>query len=223
MTFRVMQSLFNCVPKSSRVTPFAGFLLKSSPALTKPSAQSFVQFSPSKSKHPVSGLASLFARNCQVQQPSFIGTANNLSPFFYQPQRNFHLLTQLTVKKSIFSSTLISDISQQTRTVTKFSLRKGRRKTVKAVVCRFYRLDWGIWIHPRSGRHRKLWKKGKLRRKRLRMHVFTNAWQTRTLERMTTKYWHKKKYWVDDPYEPYHKRDNFPITKNTRNIYDQLI
>jgi large subunit ribosomal protein L35 len=109
-----------------------------------------------------------------------------------------------------------------TRSVVKFGRLKGRRKTVKAVLKRFYRLDWGIWIHPKAGRHRHLWQKGKLQKKRARQHVFCNAWHTRTLERMTTKYWHKKKYWVDDIYEPYHSRPDFWITKNTKNIVHQL-
>jgi hypothetical protein len=32
--------------------------------------------------------------------------------------------------------------TQQNRSLTKFSLKKGKRKTVKTVVDRFYRLGW---------------------------------------------------------------------------------
>lgn len=32
--------------------------------------------------------------------------------------------------------------NQQNRNLTKFSLKKGKRKTVKAVIDRFYRLGW---------------------------------------------------------------------------------
>jgi len=129
-------------------------------------------------------------------------------------QRSYHTLTQHLSSNLPF---LHLDLSNQTRSVVKFSIGKGKRKTVKAVVRRFYRLDWGIWIHPKSGRHRRLYRKGRLRRNRVRQHVFCNATQTKLLDRMTTRYWHKKKYWVDDPYENYHTRDNFPITANLRN------
>lgn len=199
-----MQSLFHALPKTSSCAYNPRFIFKTvANGLDSQQTRSII-------------LASKF-------RPLLLRQGTTSSGSCYQPrQNNYHLLTQsakpilpLTQETGVFTN--------QVRTVTKFSLRKGKRKTVKAVVERFYRLDWGIWIRPKSGRHHKLWKKGKLRRKRLRQHVFTNAWHTRTLERMTTKYWHKKKYFVDDPYESYHKRDNFAITKNTRNIKDQLV
>ncbi|CAH2059461.1 unnamed protein product, partial [Iphiclides podalirius] len=37
------------------------------------------------------------------------------------------------------------------RTVIKFSLKRGKRKTVKAVVKRFFRLHWGGWIRTKVG------------------------------------------------------------------------
>jgi len=209
MAFRTLQSLLCALPSK---TSFSRCLFKSTVNSTGPlpptgayiKSQSIANFSPIK------------------YSPLVFSSSSTLIPFTQPQTRNFHVLANLT--KSILQLYGQGiNLSNQIRTVTKFSMRKGRRKTVKAVVRRFYRLDWGIWIRPRSGRHKKLWKKGKLRRKRLRQHVFTNAWQTRTLERMTTKYWHKKKYWVDDPYESYHTRDNFRITKNTRNIVDQLV
>jgi hypothetical protein len=36
---------------------------------------------------------------------------------------------------------------QQTRTVTKWSMNKGKRKSVKAVTQRFYRLEWYYWLN----------------------------------------------------------------------------
>jgi len=98
------------------------------------------------------------------------------------------------------------------RSVVRFSALNGKRKTVKAVIKRFYRLNWGIWIRPRAGRHKKLWKKNAARRKRARTHVFCNATQTYMLDKMVAKFWRKKTYYVDDPYESYHKRENFWIT-----------
>ncbi|XP_014235462.1 39S ribosomal protein L35, mitochondrial [Trichogramma pretiosum] len=98
------------------------------------------------------------------------------------------------------------------RTVTKFSLRTAKRKSVKTVLRRFYRLHWGIWIHTRSGRHRHLWKKRAKRKKRLRTHVFCNATQSRLLDKMVTMFWRRPKYYPDDIYNPYHTREEFYFT-----------
>jgi len=159
-----------------------------------------------------SQMNSLFASNKSAPQP--------LLPMI-QPQqhRNFHLLLPKTNSKLLEKPKLQLklDIADQQRTVTKFSMKKGRRKTVKCIPRRYYRLDWGIWIRPISGRHRHLWRKGKLRRKRIRNHVFVNTWHNKVLERMTTKFWKKKKYYVDDPYESYHTRPDFAVTKGDKN------
>lgn len=97
--------------------------------------------------------------------------------------------------------------------MTKFSLQKGKRKTVKAVLKRFYRLDWGGWIRTRAGRHKRLWKKSPALKKRLKEHVFVNATQATLLDKMVTNYWKRPKYYIDDPYEPYHTREEFNITR----------
>ncbi|XP_003426692.1 39S ribosomal protein L35, mitochondrial [Nasonia vitripennis] len=99
------------------------------------------------------------------------------------------------------------------RTVTKFSLTKGKRKSVKTVLKRFYRLHWGIWIRTRAGRHRHLWKKSNAQRRRSKQHVFTNASQSWMLDKMVTKFWRRPKHWVDDPYNPYHTREEFMYTR----------
>ncbi|CAH4037037.1 39S ribosomal protein L35, mitochondrial [Pieris brassicae] len=99
------------------------------------------------------------------------------------------------------------------RTVTKFSLKRGKRKTVKAAVRRFFRLDWGGWIRTKVGRNKKIWKKSQPQRRRLRQHVFCNATQSTLLDKMVTKFWKKPKYYVDDPYAPYHTREEYHITR----------
>ncbi|KYM99577.1 PREDICTED: 39S ribosomal protein L35, mitochondrial [Cyphomyrmex costatus] len=104
-------------------------------------------------------------------------------------------------------------INVPVRTVIKFSMSRGKRQTVKTVLKRFYRLNWGIWIRTRSGRHNKLWTKSTSRKKRLRKHVFCNATQSTLLDKMVSKYWKRRHYYVDDPYEPYHDREEFIITR----------
>ncbi|XP_053619578.1 large ribosomal subunit protein bL35m [Plodia interpunctella] len=99
------------------------------------------------------------------------------------------------------------------RTVTKFSLKKGKRKTVKAVIKRFFRLDWGGWIRTKAGRQKRLWKKSIAKRTRLRTHVLCNATQNTLLDKMVTKFWKRPKYYVDDPYTPYHTREEFYVTR----------
>ncbi|CAG7819504.1 unnamed protein product [Allacma fusca] len=129
------------------------------------------------------------------------------------PQRGFHLLKQLTpeVKEKLFPLQNGTPLVESSRGLVQYGF-KGRRKTVKAVVHRFFRLDWGAWIRPRTGRHNKLWKKGTKQRKRARTHVFCNSQQSFMLDKMVTRFWHRKKYYVDDPYESYHTRPNFWIT-----------
>jgi len=73
----------------------------------------------------------------------------------------------------------------------------------------------GIWIRTKCGRQKKLWKKPAARKRRLRQHVFCNAKQSSLLDKMTTKYWKKRRYYPDDPYEPYHDREEFSLTRKT--------
>lgn len=85
-------------------------------------------------------------------------------------------------------------------------MQKGKRKSVKAATYRFYRLHWGGWIRPRCGRHKKLHKKTAPRKRRLRQHVLVNSQQATLLDKMVTMFWKRPKYYIDDPYEPYHTR-----------------
>lgn len=104
-----------------------------------------------------------------------------------------------------------SPLMEQIRTKVRYSLKKGKPKSVKAVTDRFYRLNWGIWIRTRVGRAKRLWKKTSARKYRLRQHVFCNKTQSKLLDKMVTRFWRKPKYWVNDPYEPYHSRSNFDL------------
>ncbi|VVC90269.1 unnamed protein product [Leptidea sinapis] len=122
------------------------------------------------------------------------------------------------VNSSIINNRQILDIYNKIeptpiRTVTKFSLRKGKRKSVKAVLKRFMRLEWGAWIRTKVGRHKRMWKKSQPQRRRLRQHVFCNATQSTLLDKMVTRFWKKPKYYVEDPYAPYHTREEFHLTR----------
>ncbi|XP_019725806.1 large ribosomal subunit protein bL35m [Hippocampus comes] len=109
-------------------------------------------------------------------------------------------------------SALIPAGSQQpSRTLTYCSLRKGKTKTVKSVTQRFMRLHCGLWIRRKAGYKKKLWKKKPARRKRLREHVFCNKTQCRLLDKMTSPFWKRRNWFVDDPYLKYHDRVNLKL------------
>lgn len=108
--------------------------------------------------------------------------------------------------------------SQPSRSVIKFSLRRGRRKSVHAVLLRFYRLNSGLWIHPIAGRKKHLWKKNNEVRRLYQKHVFATKKSNRNFEKMVQGYWKKPKYYMDDPFEPYHVRNNFLFASNNRKM-----
>lgn len=134
---------------------------------------------------------------------------------------NFHSLTINNPPLALTTNPAIINLSnnllqhQPTRNVTKFSLGKGKRRTVRAVLKRFKRLDWGGWIRTRSGRHKKMWSKSPALRKRLKQHVLVNATQSTLLDKMVTNFWKRPKYYINDPYAPYHKRENFHSARKT--------
>ncbi|KAL4231179.1 mitochondrial 54S ribosomal protein YmL35 [Mactra antiquata] len=101
---------------------------------------------------------------------------------------------------------------ESVRTAIRYSIRKGKPKTVKAVVNRFFRMPWGQYIRPRAGRHKSKWSKPDWINERAKYHVFTNKTQSRMLDKMTTSYWKKRRFYVNDPYEPYMKRTKMNYT-----------
>ncbi|XP_038608584.1 39S ribosomal protein L35, mitochondrial [Tachyglossus aculeatus] len=100
---------------------------------------------------------------------------------------------------------------QPVRTLTYCSLKKGKRKSVKPVIYRFLRLHSGLWLRRRAGYKKKLWKKKPVRRKRLRELVFCSKTQSRLLDKMTTSFWKRRNWYVDDPYQRYQNRTNLKV------------
>ncbi|XP_042664385.1 39S ribosomal protein L35, mitochondrial isoform X2 [Tyto alba] len=100
---------------------------------------------------------------------------------------------------------------QPVRTLTYCSLRKGKRKSVKAVLDRFLRLHNGLWVRRKSGYKKKLWKKSAAQRKRLREMVLCTRTQCKLLDKMTTSFWKRRNWYVDDPYQKYHDRTNLRL------------
>ncbi|CAL7937889.1 unnamed protein product [Xylocopa violacea] len=121
------------------------------------------------------------------------------------------ILGQTEVNSAV--PTTLSPTTTSVRTVIKFSRVKGKRKTVKAVVQRFYRLNWGIWIRTRAGSKKRLWTKSRKTKYNAKQHVFCNATQSTLLDKMVTRFWKRPHFYVDDPYNPYHIREEFPFTR----------
>ncbi|XP_072493050.1 large ribosomal subunit protein bL35m isoform X2 [Notamacropus eugenii] len=97
------------------------------------------------------------------------------------------------------------------RTLTYCSLRKGKRKSVKAVLFRFLRLHCGLWVRKKAGYKKRLWKKKPARKRRLRQQVFCNKTQSKLLDKMTTSFWKRRNWYVDDPFQKYHNRTNLQV------------
>ncbi|KAM3595098.1 uncharacterized protein V6R79_018074 [Siganus canaliculatus] len=109
-------------------------------------------------------------------------------------------------------SALTPGLTQQpSRSLTYYSVKKGKRKTVKSVTDRFMRLHCGLWIRRKAGYKKKLWKKKPARRNRLREHVFCNKTQSKLLDKMTTSFWKRRNWYVNDSYLKYHDRVNLKL------------
>lgn len=120
----------------------------------------------------------------RVKAPATSEITRNFSQLSIQPAKptNFTCNATNSSKSSILSHPEFLRLSAtpaftQVRTVTKFSLKSGKRKTVRAALKRFKRLDWGIWVRTIAGRNKRIWKKSGDRRRKARQHVFTNSTQ----------------------------------------------
>ncbi|CAB1330960.1 unnamed protein product [Coregonus sp. 'balchen'] len=89
-------------------------------------------------------------------------------------------------------------VQQPIRNLTYISLKKGEEE-----VCEVSREE--------AGYKKKLWKKLPARKKRLREHVFCNKTQIKLLDKMTTKFWKRRNWFVNDPYKKYHERVNLKV------------
>ncbi|XP_067936398.1 large ribosomal subunit protein bL35m-like [Watersipora subatra] len=100
-------------------------------------------------------------------------------------------------------------VMQQSRTRVYQSWKKGKPETVREVPSRFMRLGNGLWIRPRAGRRKGLWKRKPETLEDLKQHVICSKRQCWMLERMVGKYWKRDHHYPNDPYAPYHVRNGF--------------
>ncbi|MBN3293594.1 RM35 protein, partial [Polypterus senegalus] len=123
------------------------------------------------------------------------------TPHFCGSEKYMQLLAEC------FVVPLLPNLLQQpSRHLTYYSLRKGKRKSVKAVVKRFLRLHCGLWLRRKAGYKKKLWKKKPAHKRRLNARVFCNKTQSKLLDKMTTSFWKRRNWFANDPYLKYHDR-----------------
>lgn len=162
-------------------------------------------------------LFSILRPSSCLKRVSFIKPALSVTPL--ASNYSTTLLTNVTTSQrgSLLNNPTIIQLSKEMneRSVTKFSMRKGKRKSVKAVPMRFYRLQWGAWVRTIAGRHNKVYLKSKRNKRACKYHVLCNARQSFLLDKMVGPYWRKRRWYVDDPYEPYHLREEHPYTYKT--------
>ncbi|XP_029972776.1 large ribosomal subunit protein bL35m isoform X2 [Salarias fasciatus] len=162
-----------------------------------------------RDSNPGSGSEGAEEAGCTLKRPAVHRRTNT--------ERHVHINYEKPCRENMQTwpervSALVPGLTQQPcRTLTYFSLRKGKRKSVKSVPDRFMRLHCGLWIRRKAGYKKKLWKKLPERRKRLREIVFCNKTQSKLLDKMTTSFWRRRNWYVDDPYLKYHDRVNLKV------------
>ncbi|KAJ0008970.1 hypothetical protein NQD34_016385 [Periophthalmus magnuspinnatus] len=154
---------------------------------------------------------SLGSRTAQVCHLSSAVRSPRLCSYFIPtkcnpPQASLSLTPRTSILQRV--SPLAPNFTQLSRGITYYSVKKGKRKTCKSVPERFMRLHCGLWIRRKAGYKKKLWKKMPARRRRLREHVFCNKTQSRLLDKMTTSFWKRRNWFLNDPYLTYHDRKN---------------
>ncbi|GBN15288.1 39S ribosomal protein L35, mitochondrial [Araneus ventricosus] len=149
---------------------------------------------------PISGITS---------KSSSFSTWKYVTPITSRLQTNIQpsLSTQNSSARPLLAVNSLN--ADPTRNVTKYSLKTGQMRSVNAVLARFFRLHNGLWIRRRAGCHKRLWRRNAREKNGLQQHVVCTKTQCLMLDRMITSYWKKPKYFLDDPFEPYHKRNNF--------------
>ncbi|OWA49879.1 hypothetical protein BV898_14415 [Hypsibius exemplaris] len=94
------------------------------------------------------------------------------------------------------------------RNFTKMRMSDGKKVSDPFVLQRFYRLAWGGWIKRIAGCNKRVWQKSRRERRRREQHVFVSGHFCKMFDHMVTRDYRREKYYVDDIYEPYHRRNN---------------
>ncbi|KAG8453358.1 hypothetical protein GDO86_000117 [Hymenochirus boettgeri] len=171
------------------------------------------------------GSRTVLQRSLKTNIPYQIRNVSNLCAEFYLPSQGTRLSSSTKLQPAFGKPTSASNtsvlnrltpllpniLSQSVRPLTYFGVRGGKRKSVKSVPDRFLRLHCGLWVRRKAGYKKKLWKKTAARKKRLREHVICNKTQCKLLDKMTTSFWKRRNWYINDPYQKYHDRTNLRV------------
>ncbi|TRZ19096.1 hypothetical protein HGM15179_007935 [Zosterops borbonicus] len=83
--------------------------------------------------------------------------------------------------------------------------------SVRGALAGRYRGGVGAGSGLGSGYKKKLWKKSAAQKKRLREFVLCTKTQCKLLDKMTTSFWKRRNWYIDDPYQKYHDRTNLRV------------
>jgi large subunit ribosomal protein L35 len=108
---------------------------------------------------------------------------------------------------------------QQIRTRITCSKNSGKEKSVKTAMERYFRLGQRIWVRSQPAYHRRLYAKPVEKRFSLQQAVLVGRAESRTLERMSGRYYKRLKVenFVDAPFIYYHPY----INKIKQMVYTQ--
>uniref|UniRef100_A0A0N4U6E2 39S ribosomal protein L35, mitochondrial n=1 Tax=Dracunculus medinensis TaxID=318479 RepID=A0A0N4U6E2_DRAME len=87
-----------------------------------------------------------------------------------------------------------------------FDPKEGRKRPAQDVLDRFKRLNSGMWIRCVAGRNKLRYAKNETFQTTSLYYETCTKEQCFMLDRMMTPFWLRPKYYVNDPYEPYHVR-----------------
>ncbi|KAK0417791.1 hypothetical protein QR680_013212 [Steinernema hermaphroditum] len=114
-------------------------------------------------------------------------------------------LLSTVASSSVNSARGIARIPHYERHI-RFDINVGRKRPAQDVLDRFKRLNNGMWIRARPGRTKLRYIKDENYLKTSLFYETCTKEECQMLDKMMTPFWLRPRYYVDDPYGPYHVR-----------------
>lgn len=107
------------------------------------------------------------------------------------------------------SNKLWQEPDPEKRGIKLYDKESGKRGSYKDAELRFKRLDWGQYIHPRSGRNKKMFKRSLSSKWTQDQHVFIRPHHKRNLDFMMSPELKRKRYFPEDIYQKYNEETTY--------------
>jgi len=95
----------------------------------------------------------------------------------------------------------------------RFDPATGRKRPCRDVLDRFKRLNNGLWIRGVAGRQTQRYAMTKVQAEKTLQHVMCSDIEGQVLDKLMTPFWLRPKYYLNDPYKPYHTRRNLTLPR----------